>query len=65
MKEIILTDGQKAQVDDEDFEWLNQYTWRAEKHGKMTYAVTDWMVNGERKTITMHELIMGFMHKHN
>jgi len=29
MKEILLTQEQVALVDDEDFEWLNRYSWQA------------------------------------
>lgn len=62
MKEIILTDGQKAQVDDEDFKHLNQFEWRAEKHGKTYYAVTDMDINGKITPVTMHDYIMKILH---
>jgi hypothetical protein len=65
MKEIKLTDGKTAQVDNEDYEWLNQYKWRAEKHKNTYYAVTNMIVNGEMRKVAMHDLIMSFVNKHN
>lgn len=44
MKEIKLTNSStKAQVDDEDYAWVNTYEWELDRDG---YAVT--FVNGER-----------------
>jgi hypothetical protein len=51
MKEIPLTKGLFTQVDDEDFEYLNQYHWRL---GTKGYAESD--ING--KTTGMHRLIL-------
>ena len=34
MKEIKLTKGHVVKVDDEDYEWLNQYSWHALDRGK-------------------------------
>jgi hypothetical protein len=38
MKEIQLTQGKVAIVDDEDFEYLNQWKWHASKLGNKFYA---------------------------
>lgn len=59
MKEIPLTRGLFALVDDEDVEMLSQYKWQAgkSKHGNSWYAHTT-----EKKTnkkIAMHRLICG------
>jgi len=56
MKEIELTQGQVAIVDDEDFEWLSQYKWFAHKNprGSGFYAETKI----KRKTVKMHRLIL-------
>ena len=60
-KKIKLTHGKYATVDDEDFEFLNQYTWRTEWNPKRKsyYAVMDVVdENGNPCVIYMHDLIM-------
>lgn len=59
MKEIKLTKGQVALVDDEDFEYLNQWKWRA-SWNKSTNSFRAVRMAGAfpRKTIYMHRLIM-------
>lgn len=57
MKEIQLTKGKVALVDDEDFEYLNQWKWQANKNGNKFYAVTSLLINGKYKTTFMHRLI--------
>ena len=52
MKEIPLTRGMVALVDDEDFEWINQWKWMYNGCG---YAVRE--VNGT--ACYMHRVIMG------
>lgn len=59
MKEIQLTQGQVALVDDEDYEWLNGFKWYTMKAGHSFYAMRKILVNGKRKTQLMHILIMG------
>jgi len=58
MKEIPLTNGQKAQVDDEDYERLSRYIWYAyyDPKRKRTYAAHD-TPTGRR--VFMHDVIMG------
>lgn len=58
MKEIKLTQGKVALVDDEDFENLNQCKWFAMKHGRTFYAGRAIRVSGKRNTQSMHCLIM-------
>ena len=60
MKEITLTQGQIAIVDDEDFEFLNQFKWYAHKSNKTFYAGRNITMQSQskRKTIFMHREIM-------
>lgn len=61
MKEIPLTQGKVALVDDEDFEYLNQWKWYALKTGNTYYVRTAIYPKGEKgkqKLIQMHRLIM-------
>lgn len=59
MQEIKLTRGKVALVDDEDFEYLNQWTWQADKGRRTYYAVrTVWRNNKMDKKIYMHREIM-------
>lgn len=52
MKRILLTQGKHAIVDDEDFEWLNQFKWW---FGKPGYAQrTVW----KGSKIYMHRVVM-------
>jgi hypothetical protein len=66
MKEIQLTQGQVALVDDEDFEWVNQHKWCAlwNKSTESFYAVRTkgcGTVNGkrQRRAMYMHRVILG------
>ncbi len=60
MKEIVLTQGRVAVVDDEDFYGVNAFKWyvRRTRHGRW-YALRNINVGGERKTLFMHRFIMG------
>lgn len=58
MKEIKLTQGKFAQVDDEDYEWLNQWRWYASKSKKKFYAGRNFWSNGKSNPKSMHRLIM-------
>lgn len=62
MKMIELTKGQVALVDDEDFDFLNQWKWIASKDCNTYYAQrcgSRKLNNGKQKTIKMHRLILG------
>lgn len=57
LKEIELTRGYKAQVDDADYEWLNQWKWRSEIGYNTVYAVRTDYSNG-KKNLRMNRLIL-------
>ena len=60
MKEIQLTQGQVALVDDDIFEELNQFKWCVVKDRKIFYAHRQLpTVNGKRCKIKMHHAIIG------
>lgn len=57
MKEIRLTRGKVAIIDDEDFELVSQYKWCAlDNHGFGFYAVSR---TKDQVAVYMHRLIMG------
>lgn len=64
VKEIPLTQGQFALVDDEDFEWLNQLSWQAawnpSSKGYYAQHTQHLRIDGKRstKSIGMHRLIL-------
>ena len=58
MKEINLTQGKVALVDDEDYDWLNQYKWCALKYKHGYYAVRSMWINGKNTRIIMPRLIL-------
>src|SRR5690606_41895037 len=57
MKTIPLSKGYEAIVDDEDYEWLNQWKWYALVTGNKVYAVRSYKEDGKKITILMHRLI--------
>jgi len=54
MQELKLTQGKFAQVDDEDYEYLNQWKWHAYKSRNTYYAIR----TENRSQIRMHRVIM-------
>lgn len=63
MKEIPLTQGKVAIVDDEHYEYLNQWKWRVTKHGDGFHAARNvcWNLNGKprQRSVKMHRVIAG------
>ena len=58
MKQILLTQGKIALVDDSDFEELSKYKWYAAQNTMTFYAVRGDYSGKKRKTISMHRQIM-------
>ena len=58
-KEIDLTQGKVALVDDNVYEELVRYNWTADKHRKTCYARRNIPVNGKKVKVYMHRQILG------
>lgn len=58
MKEIKLTQGKVAIVDDEYYDDISQFKWCAFKHRNTYYAVRNIIVGGRWKTLLMHRYIL-------
>jgi hypothetical protein len=56
-KEIQLTQGKVAIVDDDLFEYLNQWKWCACKISNRFYAIRSYRLNSKKIFIYMHRLI--------
>jgi hypothetical protein len=61
VKEIPLTQGYVALVDDDDYEWLNQWKWFVLVCKRTSYAVRNSRVTDglPRHLIYMHRVLMG------
>lgn len=57
-KLITLTQGYKAIVDDEDYEYLNQFNWNARVVSGTQYAKRNIIIGDKKTTINMHREIM-------
>lgn len=60
MREIPLTKGMVALVDDEDYARLNPYKWSAQKH-RNTYYAQGWV---QGRTVLMHRFIKAVSDRH-
>jgi hypothetical protein len=59
MKEIKLTQGKVAIVDDDDYERLSQFKWHARKREKTYYAMRSLPIgNGKYLRVRMHRDIL-------
>lgn len=59
MKKIELSQGKCALVDDEDFEYLNQWKWHAHVGKNSSYARRNKSIgHGKQTAIQMHRVIM-------
>lgn len=57
-KQIPLTRGYVAVVDDEDFERLSQFKWHVMPSGRRMYAARSCIIDGKRMNAYMHRLII-------
>lgn len=59
MRKIKLSQNKYALVDDEEYEYLNQWKWSYKKHeGYSGYAIRFDRVGGHNKSVRMHRLLM-------
>jgi hypothetical protein len=56
MKTITLSRGLVACVDDDDFNYINQWKWCADKIGRTWYAERVIVANGKKKKLYMHKI---------
>lgn len=60
MKQIPLSNGEVTLVDDQDYAYLNQFSWRSKRSDgskQLYHAVRDVAVGDKKLTIRMHRLI--------
>ena len=58
MKQIPLTKGLFAIVDDEDYEYLIKHKWHASVNNKSIYAKRNIYIDGVNKKVYMHRQIL-------
>lgn len=58
MKSIELTQGQRAIIDDDDYEKLAVFKWQARKISGLWYATRMARVNGKKTNFAMHRVIL-------
>jgi len=58
-KTIELSKGYKTIVDAEDYAKLSGYKWHASPQGRYIYAASTTKIDGKRKNVRMHRVIMG------
>lgn len=58
LKEICLTRGDVALVDDEDYDRVSQYKWHSNPHGRTTYAQRTDRSGDQRTTELLHRFIL-------
>ena len=58
MKEILLTQGYVACVDDEDYDKVAGCKWHVAKRNSINYAAHSTKIDGKRTEIYMHHVIL-------
>lgn len=59
VKELPLTKGYVAIVDDEDYEFVSQWKWSAKVQKNTVYAFRKYRKDGKQITISLHRQLMG------
>lgn len=63
MKEIKLTQGQYAIVDDDDFERVSKYKWCAKRNDRIKriefYATHAFIIDNRVKNVSLHQFVIG------
>ncbi len=59
MKNIKLTQGKMAQVDDDTYAWAKDFKWCAKKHRKTFYAVRHTIGSSDRRNVSIHQCVTG------
>jgi hypothetical protein len=58
MKEIALTKGLVAMVDDEDFDLVSRFKWHALRRGRVVHATRTVKRDGRKWTVYMHRWLL-------
>jgi hypothetical protein len=64
MRKLQLTQGFEAIVDDDDYDFLIQYTWSVFRNKTQVYAQTGSYIKGKQRIILMHWLVRGKFSDH-
>lgn len=59
MREVPLSQGLVAIVDDEDYDLVSDIVWCAEKQCRTVYAKSNTRVDGKPASLYMHRLLLG------
>lgn len=59
MRQVCLTKGFVALVDDDDYDYVARYKWRVQRRKNHCYAIRHSYEGGKQRTRYMHREIMG------
>jgi len=60
MKQILLTRGARAFVDDDVYDWLSWYDWHFHESHSRCYAARVVTVTGKKKKVWLHRMVAGY-----
>jgi hypothetical protein len=58
MREIELTQGKRAIVDDEDYEWLSHFKWHVSNNYAVRHNSELYKATGKRRLLPMHRVLL-------